>query len=293
MNTGTDCFVCFMEQALKTVKLCTEDEALQQRVLVKIGSFLERIEIEKSPPENVTEMYQIISEMTSTPDPFIAIKRESNELALKLELNVREIIQQEPDPLFAAVCFAIGANVLDSGAQQQLDIHETLEKCLYQQFAIDHFSVLKKALSSAHRIFYLADNCGEIVFDKLIIEQLQMRGLEVTVGVRGLPVINDALVDDADYCGITKLCKVIPNGNDVPGTSLSQCSDEFRGYFKNADLIISKGMGNFECLSEIEGPVFFLLKVKCSTVLQHIKSRYPLAQLKIGSPLLIAPESFF
>lgn len=137
------------------------------------------------------------------------------------------------------------------------------------------------------RLLYLADNCGEIVFDKLLIEQLLALGCNLTLAVRRSPIINDATLEDARLCGLDALCPVIDNGADVPGTPLAACSPEFRRAFAQADGIISKGMGNFECLSEVQAPIFFLFIVKCTTVRNHLNHCFPGAGLAIGSSLLL------
>ncbi len=279
-----------MQQALTTVKLCTEDAALQHQVLVRVARMLENFSLESSPPENAVHYYRLIADMTNTPDPFAAIKKQSNDFALALEQTINEAIEQAHDPLLTALRFAIGANVLDNGSQKQLDIQSTLAECQQQQFAIDHYFPLRDKLVDSRRILFLADNCGEIVFDKLLIQQLLAMGLDVTVAVRGMSIINDATQEDAEYCGIDKICRVISNGADIPGTSLAQCTAEFRDFFVDADCILSKGMGNFECLSEVDAPIFFLFTVKCSTVLNYLKSLYSAAQLHIGSPVIFAPR---
>jgi uncharacterized protein with ATP-grasp and redox domains len=121
----------------------------------------------------------------------------------------------------------------------------------------------------------------------LLVEILLAAGCRVTVAVRNEPIINDATLEDARSCGLDKLCPVITNGADVPGTPLEQCSVTFRRLFASADCIISKGMGNFECLSEVAAPLFFLFVIKCTTVLAHLKRRFPEAELQIGSPILL------
>lgn len=290
MRTGTDCLACFMQQALNVTKLCTEDPQLQRQLLVDVGAMLGTFPEDSTPPENAAHYYRLIAESTRVADPFAEIKKQSNDFALSLENKIRDIVEQAADPLLAALRFAIGANVLDNGAQKQLDIKATLAQCQQQQFAIDHYSWLRDKLATSRKVLLLADNCGEIVFDKLLVQQLLVMGLEVVVAVRGMPIINDATLEDAKYCGMDNLCRVVANGSDLPGTSLEQCTDEFRDLFAAADCILSKGMGNFECLSDINAPIVFLFTVKCSTVLHHLKGLYSNAPLQVGSPVIVAPS---
>jgi len=149
----------------------------------------------------------------------------------------------------------------------QIDINGVVEHALACPLDGD-VEGFADAVSTANSILYLADNAGEIVLDRLLIERLPIEKL--TVAVRGVPVINDATMTDARDAGITELVTVIDNGSDVPGTMLEACSASFRSQFDEADLIISKGVGNFETLNDVEKRMFFLLKVKCSVIAEEL-----------------------
>jgi len=286
MRTANDCLVCFLRQALATVRRSTTDPEEHWRLTAEVGAMLAGFDPRNSPPENAVHYYRLIARRTGVVDPYAAEKRESNIFALALESRTRELIQMEADPLLAAMQFAINANVLDNGSQYLLDREAALASCR-QPLAINHYPALKQRIDVKANILYLADNCGEIVFDKLLVELLLARGCKVTVAVRHAPIINDATLDDALACGLDRLCPVITNGADLPGTSLEMCSEEFRRQFTAADCIISKGMGNFGCLSEVGAPLFFLFIVKCTTVLAHLTHQFPEAGLRIGSPILL------
>lgn len=286
MQTGNDCLVCFLRQALATARRSTGDPQEQWRLTAEVGALLGGFDPLVPPPENAVHYYRLIARRTGIADPYLAEKREGNALALGLEARTRDLISQAPDPLLAAIQFAINANVLDHGAQYRLNRDEALTSCR-QPLAINHYPALQAHVRHKANILYLADNCGEIVFDKLVIERLLLEGCQVTVAVRGAPIINDAIMDDAVFCGLDRLCPVIGNGADVPGTQLSACTTEFRRRFAEADCIVSKGMGNFECLSDVQRPLFFLFVVKCTTVLAHLRHRFPDNGLQIGSPVLL------
>ena len=286
MQTGNDCLVCFMRQALAAVRRSTDDPQEQWRLIAEVGGMLSGFDPQLPSPENAVLFYRHIARSTGVADPYLNEKRESNGFALALEARTRELILQEADPLLAAVQFAINANVLDYGAQYRLDREAALASCR-QPLAIDHYAALRQQIEQKPAILYLADNCGEIVFDKLLVELLLAKGCRVTLAVRQAPIINDATRDDAVRCGLAQLCPVIDNGADVPGTPLASCSAAFRHHFAEADCIISKGMGNFECLSEIQAPLFFLFTVKCTTVLKYLSRRFVDAGLRIGSPVLL------
>jgi uncharacterized protein with ATP-grasp and redox domains len=148
------------------------------------------------------------------------------------------------------------------------DLEKDLESIIDQRFAIDHYGLFKTALSQARDVLYIADNAGETVFDRVLIEEL---GKPVTYVVREQPVINDALRDDAVAAGIDKVATIISSGSDAPGNILPLCSDKFLKIYEASDFIISKGQGNFEGLSEENRPIFFLLKTKCRVIADHIK----------------------
>ncbi len=137
-----------------------------------------------------------------------------------------------------------------------------------QSIDLSSVEALKIKAESASRILYLGDNAGEIVLDRLLVEQLPTE--KVTFAVRGAPIINDATLEDAIAGGITELVDVMDNGSDMPGTILESCSEAFRKLFAQADIVIAKGQGNYETLSDADGHIFFLLKAKCPVIAKDI-----------------------
>ncbi len=262
MRTTLDCLVCFMRQARSTGMLATDDVLLQRRLCDEAGGFIASADTDISPPENAVELYRIFAEVLGTDDPFAQVKRESNAFALSLKDEMEQRIQAAKDPLRAAVRVAIAGNIIDYAAQHLFDAEKTMAECFDREFVLDDYPALLEALSgSAAKVLYLCDNCGEIVFDGLLIEQLKNRGCSITAAVRDVPIINDATLVDARICGLDKICPVISNGTGCPGTPLALCSEEFQTHFRAADLIISKGMGNFETLSEESAPIFGMLHI--------------------------------
>ena len=118
---------------------------------------------------------------------------------------------------------------------------------------------------------YIADNAGEIVFDRVLIEQFKNK--KSIFAVRSGPIINDALVEDAIACGIYKCARIISSGCDAPGTILRFCNKKFLKIYRDADLIISKGQGNFEALADEKRPIFFLFRAKCPVVAKHLNCK--------------------
>lgn len=193
-------------------------------------------------------------------------KDHANTLLLNEYDRWKQWVDKSPDPFSAAANLAVTGNIIDYGAHSvSTQLQEQIQQLVHQQFKIDQSHTLRTAVSKAKSVLYLGDNAGEIVFDRLFIETMQHPA--VTFAVRGLPVINDVTFDDASQVGMDKVCKVISNGFDAPSTLLDFCSDEFIEVFKQSDLIISKGMGNFEGLMNVEHPnIYFLLIAKCKPI---------------------------
>ena len=273
MRTTLDCLVCFMRQARSTGLLATEDLALQRQLLDGAGRYMEKVDTDLTPPENAAGLYALFGEILGEDDPFARIKEEGNSFALAILDEVEERIQAADDPLRAAVRVAIGGNIIDYGALHSFDAAGTIRECFDREFVWDDYPAFVEALQGRPKVLYLCDNCGEIVFDSLLIKQVNRSGCQITAAVREAPIINDATLADAHASGLDKMCIVISNGTRCPGTPLASCSAEFQEHFQEADLIISKGMGNFETLSKVSAPIFFLFTVKCSQVARHLSER--------------------
>jgi uncharacterized protein with ATP-grasp and redox domains len=273
VKTAIDCLPCYLRQTLQVARLSTSDPELQLQVMRRVAELTRDMDMEKTPPENSVPVYQAIAEITACVDPYLEIKQQSNEQALALLPEFQKELQQSNDPLAVALRLAIGGNIIDYGAMHSFDVDAAMERCLKTSFAVDHSRELQvqvRALSKGAKVLYLADNSGEIVYDSLVVKELTDLGLDVTVAVKSGPIINDALLDDARACGLDSIAHVLENGTSCPGTPLASCSDALQQAFTDADLILSKGQGNFETLSEVKAEIFFLLTVKCSVVGAHL-----------------------
>jgi len=177
------------------------------------------------------------------------------------------------------VKLSIIGNIIDYGVKNSLNVVEEIHGLFQGNFMMNHengsttfkYNQFKESLKKVNTIIYLADNAGEVVFDRLLIEELvEEIGKQVIYVVRGKPIINDALIEDAIFCGINKVTKVISSGSDAPGTILKYCSPEFMELYQDTELIISKGQGNYESLSEEDKSIFFLLRAKCPVIAKDI-----------------------
>jgi len=271
MKAYLDCFPCFMRQALEAARMATDDPALQRAALDRVARLLPTVSMGATPVEIGQLVHRAVREVTGVPDPYAAVKRESNDLGLRLYPELKGRVEGSPDPLLAAIKIAGAGNVIDFGANTADGSVERMAKGSFSR-ALDEpldaaqYRAFVERLAEVDRVLYLGDNAGEIVCDRILVEELVRRGKEVTFAVRGAPTINDATMADARYVGLDAIATVIANGSDAPGTLLSDCSHEFLTEFRRAELIIAKGQGNFEGLSDVPGPIFFLFKVKCPVI---------------------------
>ncbi len=271
MKTYFDCISCFVRQALDASRMITIDEDIHEQVLRKVILLLGEMDLRQTPPAMGQKIHRIIRKLTNNPDPYLEIKNHFNNLALEMYCELKQQIENSADPFETAVRLAIAGNIIDFGVDGELEqakIERTISESLTDKLDIKSLEEFKAAITKAKDILYLGDNTGEIVFDKLLIEQLPLD--KITFAVRSAPVINDATMADALSVGLTKIVNVIENGDDAPGTILENCSDEFCQRFERADLIIAKGQGNYETLSEVDKNIFFLLRAKCPVIARHL-----------------------
>ncbi|GMU24794.1 MAG: hypothetical protein AMXMBFR13_48650 [Phycisphaerae bacterium] len=216
-------------------------------------------------------IHQLIRQLTGQRDPYRKPKQLFNAIARDTYPTLARYVRSAADPMAAAVRLAIAGNIIDLGCVSHLTaahINHAVREAMDDSLEGMPLEELTQGIARARRILYLADNAGELFFDRLLIEQIPPE--KVILAVRGQPVINDATREDAEIAGLTNLVSVIDNGSDVPGTVLRDCSPAFRETFEQADLIISKGQGNYETLSEAKQNLFFLLKAKCPVVARDI-----------------------
>ena len=274
MNLLLECVPCFARQALDAVVEAIPDSGRREPILRRLLREIAEGDWSDTPPAMAQRLHRSIRRELDDPDPYRAVKVRMNQMAASLVPAMRARIATHPDPREAAVRVAIGGNLLDVGAKTQIAADELpahLETIWTQPLRGD-VPALFAAADRARSILYLADNAGEIFFDRLLLERFPAG--RVAVVVRGSPVLNDATLDDARAAGIHEIAPVLDNGSDAPGTILRDCSARFRASFANADLVVSKGQGNFETLSDSDRPVFFLFTVKC-----------PLVARKVGEPV--------
>lgn len=270
MNTSLDCIPCLQRQALGAARLASRDPGIHEQLLREILGWAGEMDLNQSPPAIAQQIHRRLREMTGRDDPYLFAKALQNQFALDMLPALREEIRNSMSPQMAAARIAIAGNMIDLGVNQNVtavDVHKGMNRALSAPLYGDQEQFCQ-AIIAARSILYLADNAGEIAFDRLLIEQLSPE--RVTLVVRGSPVINDATRADARAVGLDKIVEVIDNGSDAPGTLLEDCSPEFVERFMAADAVIAKGQGNYESLSHQPGNIFFLFQVKCPLVAIHV-----------------------
>jgi len=254
--------------------MATEDEGYHRKVLSRVLEKLPDISLDLYPPQVGAILHAIVREVADNGDPYHDVKGKYNRIGMELYPQLKKLVVGSEDPLRVAVELAVLGNIIDFGVvNSNFDLEGALGELQNITFAVDDYQQFKTALNDVRTVLYLGDNAGEIVFDRILIEEILTQwDLNMTFVVKQNPIINDATMEDARFVGITDLVRVIPNGAKLPApaTVLDECSDEVNRLFRSSDLIISKGQGNFEVLEEQAGNIFFLLKAKCPVIADYL-----------------------
>ena len=273
MQTYLDCVPCFVRQALDSARRCTDVPAIHEQLLREALALAANLSFDSPPPVMGRLIHRRLRELTGQADPYRDAKQAANAFALQLYPALKQLVMCSGDPLATAVRLAIAGNVMDLGVKSGLtesEIRSAIDEAVEGQVNSGAVEALRQSILSAGDILYLADNAGEIVLDRLLIEQMPPG--RVTVVVKGGPIINDATREDAEAAGLGDIAEIIDNGSDAPGTVLDLCSPSFRQRFDAAELVIVKGQGNYETLNECgHRNLFFLLKIKCVIIARDLR----------------------
>jgi len=281
MRTDLDCLPCVMRQTLEAAMGATSDQCLMETIVSEALSLMGSIDLSEPSPVFIGSVHRVVREVTGVADPYKEAREVCNRNVIAHYESLKKVISESSDPLETAVRLAIAGNTIDfvvNPQADQIDLVQAVQESLNAPIERSAFVTFGEALSKATNVLYLGDNAGEIVFDRLLVEQLA--DVPVTYVVRGSPVVNDVTMDDALDSGMSEIAEVIDNGSDFPGTILKYCSEAFQRRFQQADIIISKGQGNYESLDEERRNLVFLFKVKCSVVARRLNR-------EIGTLLLV------
>jgi uncharacterized protein with ATP-grasp and redox domains len=262
-----------MAQAFRSARLSGLGGDTLLQAMHETASILTDIDPSASPPEVAAVFYDRIKELSGVEDPFLALKEESNRKAMALLPGLRAEADRSPDPFFFALQVAVAGNIIDFGAQAEPDdLEENLARVLKSEPFVDHSPILRRDLEKASRVLLVCDNAGEIALDRFLCDILlqEFPHLELTAAVRGGPAINDALLEDACEVGLDEVCEIITTGLAMAGVVMDRCSPLFRERFYAADVVLSKGQGNFETMDGRHENIFLLFQVKCECVSDHL-----------------------
>jgi uncharacterized protein with ATP-grasp and redox domains len=275
LKSSLDCLECVARQALRAARIATNDPDVQRRILDAAAARIPTMNLDESPAVLSLVCYEAAAELSGKTDPYRELKDEQNRLALSLEPELRELLDASDDRLLTALHLSAAGNIIDLGTMQQqhIDLRATIEQVLRESFAVDHSEAFRESLSRCRDLLFFLDNAGEIVFDKLLIEEL-LKHTSVTAVVKAGPIINDATRKDAEDVGLARICEVIDNGGAFIGSPLDRIPRAFRERMDRADVIFGKGQGNFETLDDYPGDVFLMLRAKCEVVARHMGVRY-------------------
>ncbi len=271
MKVHYECLACQVLQCQKIVEFSTEDLEKRKRSMIFSSKLFAKYFDEDSIPAVVgSEVFLELYKYLETDDPFEKYKGKSNKLAYKVVEDLKRKVKID---LKTALKLAIAGNVIDFAVGYEPEkIEEDILRMLKEELYIDESKKLFRTLKRAEILLYLTDNCGEIYFDKLLIEKIKKEFPRLKIYIAGKegPIINDATVKDLKDAGLNEVGKIISTGTRIVGVPIDKVSKKFLEIFDRADVIIAKGQGNFETLSELRDErVFFLLKAKCKPVVRE------------------------
>ena len=272
MNIKPDCLVCLYNQALKTTKLLGLDDKKSAKILFEVAKILPNYSLSNTAPQIAKESYGVIAKFTNK-DPLKKVKKQSIKEAKKFKPFLYQKIKNSDDKLLTALKIAVAGNVIDFGSKAQIKLDEILEKIFDTNFKIDNYSQLQNRLKKAKKVVILGDNSGENIFDVILADVLKsLYDIELFYFVRGKPIINDVTLKEAKKSDMSKFAKIIDSGVPTAGYDLKFATKKSKKIFKSADVVISKGMGNFESLYQItKREVFYLFVVKCNVIADAVK----------------------
>ncbi|NLI53895.1 MAG: DUF89 family protein [Clostridiales bacterium] len=272
MKLQAECVTCIIAQVKNVTAMLNLSDLEREAAMQDTLNYLSGANYEGCTPESMGDLWQILLGHIGQNDPYADIKSLCNREAMKMLPATREKVARAEDPFSVALKYAIAGNLIDYGLEHPVSLDEQnaqIDAIANTPFSRDDSAELREALGRAKRMLYLGDNAGEIVFDRLFIERIRAEfpQMEISVVVKGSAVLNDVTCADALEVGMDELARVIDNGDGSPGTVLPRTSAAFRQAFAEADVVLSKGQGNFESLSETtKDQLYFLFTAKCDSV---------------------------
>ena len=269
MEIFLDCLPCVLRQVLEASRMATDKPEIQAKIMEESIEILSNYKKYRYSPDIVKDMHHVVKHLTGISDPYQHIKERDIDAAKKIQPFLRHYLAQKQNALYWALKIAATGNIIDSAIYSNIDIEGSIQPELSKEFSVCDLDIFEEELKSAKSILIIGDNTGETVFDRVLIKRLS--SYKITYAVRSEPIINDATLQDAYDSGLNDYANIITTGCGAPGVILDQCDEEFLSVFYKSDIVISKGQGNFEALSDCRRSVFFLLKAKCDMIAGRLK----------------------
>lgn len=285
MTITNQCVECIVGQIDKACKLLNLDKNLSKEIMLEVNKRAKSFDFNETPPFVAKDVYEFLALKSKLDDPLEKLKQESIKKASSYLPFVEDKVLKSEDKLFTAIKTAVAGNVIDFATTKEFCLDEEINSIFETDFAINHYEEFKKELEKTNQLIILADNAGENVFDKVLVKTIKelYPELKIYYATRGKAIINDITTKEAFQVGIDKYCEVISSGVDTPGLEKKQADKNFLELFENTPLVLSKGMGNFECLESTKDKrIFFLFKVKCEVVANTISQNLGEIILKKG-----------
>jgi uncharacterized protein with ATP-grasp and redox domains len=268
MNINLECIYCTIKKADSLFSNYESDKDRKLEFMKKVFDVISKSEKTDTSPYVNAKIMRILNRELNLGDIYYEIKKEYNNLLLSMEKEILTNIYSSEDKLLVALKYAMVGNFIDFGAMDKVDINklkEIIKRAPEQVIDVNEYDKFKKELNEAKKITYIVDNSGEIVFDKVFIKVIKQiyQNITIDVIVRGKPTYNDATIRDAEEVGLLNIVNVIENGTDIPGTQLDKISIKSKDIIDDADLIISKGQGNFETLFGCHKNIYYVFLCKC------------------------------
>lgn len=292
MKIDVSCLSCLVKQLSGTIQLLGIEDSIAKDYAKKVLEMISHEDLDVPPPLMAKKIYKMLSELTGENDPYKEIKRQSNILAIKIVKDLKEVInsEEESEQFATAAKIVISGNIIDYGVNSDINDDVIIKEIQsVNQKEVDPVSLksFEKSILNSKNVFYIGDNAGEVVLDKYFIDNY-LSHADVTYAVRGNPIINDSIMEDALFVEMDKSAAIVTTGDGTPGIDFDNTSQDFFEKFKTADMVILKGQGNYETAyredlkqiisskinSKFDKPVYFLFKVKCPLVSEI--SGYPM-----------------
>ncbi|MCD6223845.1 MAG: DUF89 family protein [Deltaproteobacteria bacterium] len=275
MKAKAECILCFINQAIRAANIIGESEEKKMEVVRTVIKYLSNLKNFDVPPPIISEgVYENIKKILNNNDPYKKVKQHFTEVAFSYLTQLEKLLKESKNPIDTAIRLSLAGNVVDFGSQmEKFDVDDAINTSLSIKITLNDSKIFMKELEKAKNLFFVADNAGEIVFDKLLLQAIKeiYPKINIKIVARKAPIINDVTTDEVKTINMQEIGEILSSGAAIPGLDVSRCDKRCKQAFYDADIIISKGQGNFEILSELnDNRLYFLFIVKCSVIAHYM-----------------------